>query len=310
MSEEILVLCPFGLDQGLLSKAVSMAKAVRLLVREEEVSLGAACGARYIHTLQGKVEDEGDFARWLAEKITQWESRVILSPAEIRMRNIMPLLSWHLKAGLTADCTALEMNEGKLLQTRPAFGNSLIANIESLSSIQMATVRTGTFQPKFQKENDYITIVEEYTPSCPKLAVTGAERFLQGKPLTQAEIIVAGGLGVGSKEGFEKLRLAAQKLGAAVGATRSAVDAGFASYNAQIGMTGVTVCPKLYIAVGISGAVQHLAGMSGSTKVVAINSDPKAPIFDYADYGIVGDWEEIVDQLLQTINDGGKGHEL
>ena len=101
---------------------------------------------------------------------------------------------------------------------------------------------------------------------------------------------------------YEKLEALAKKLGGSLGASRTAVEAGFAPYRCQVGMTGITVCPKLYIAVGISGAVQHLAGMSGSGKVVAINSDPKAPIFDYADYGIVGDWEAVVDKLLKEEN--------
>ena len=103
---------------------------------------------------------------------------------------------------------------------------------------------------------------------------------------------------MGSKEGFEKLSKLASLLGAGLAASRSAVDAGYAPFRCQVGMTGITVCPRLYIAVGISGAVQHLAGMSGSEKVIAINSDPKAPIFGYADYGYVGDWETVIDRLL------------
>ena len=122
------------------------------------------------------------------------------------------------------------------------------------------------------------------------------------QPLVACIVSVAGGMGVGSKAGFEKLEALAKKLGGSLGASRTAVEAGFVPYRCQVGMTGITVCPKLYIAVGISGAVQHLAGMSGSGKVVAINSDPKAPIFDYADYGIVGDWEAVVDKLLKEEN--------
>jgi len=218
----------------------------------------------------------------------------------VRMRNVMPMLAWHLDAGLTADCTALRMEGEQLIQTRPAFGNSLMADIRSLSEIQMATVRPGTFRPEKQAVTPTVQTIT-YTPD-ERVKLQSFGSFTQGKPLSQAEIIVAGGMGVGSREGFAKLERLAQKLGAGLGASRTAVAAGFAPYSCQVGMTGVTVCPKLYLAFGISGAVQHLAGMSGSGTVVAVNQDPKAPIFDYADYGIVGDWEVIADQLLEEEN--------
>lgn len=293
---EILVLCPFGLDAGLLSKAVSMADKVRVLTNAADAP---KYGADYVHVLDGAVTDEADFAKWLAEKIRLWGSQIVLAPATVKMRNIMPQLAWHLQAGLTADCTDLKMQDGKLLQTRPAFGNSLMADIETLSPVQMATVRTGTFRSQIKENTNCRVLSECYIPAKTEVTLKDYEAFTQGKPLSQADIIIAGGLGIGSKEGFDKLGKLAEKLGAAVGASRSAVDAGFAPYSCQIGMTGVTVCPKLYIAVGISGAVQHLAGMSGSTKVVAINEDPKAPIFDYADYGIVGDWEAVIERMLE-----------
>lgn len=300
MSQEILVLCPFGVDAGLLSKAAELSGGnVRALVPENDREEAARYGASAIHTLlENKIADEAAFADFLAEKIKLWGSRIVLAPATIQMRNIMPLLAWKLDAGLTADCTALEMNGDDLMQTRPAFGNSLMATIKSLSEIQMATVRSGTYRAAERPVKDPRVIPEEYA-GAEKVTEISFEGFSQGKPLSQAEIIVAGGMGVGSKEGFRKLEQLAAKLGAGLGASRTAVDAGFAPFRCQIGMTGVTVCPKLYIAVGISGAVQHLAGMSGSGKVIAINSDPKAPIFDYADYGIVGDWETVIDAFLK-----------
>lgn len=299
--KEILVLCPFSLDAGLISKAASMASQVRVLVPEGEADRAAQYGATHIYELIGTVSDEADFSRFLEEQISSWQSSVVLAPADVQMRNIMPQLAWHLKAGLTADCTALEMKDGGLLQTRPAFGNSLMADIESLSPVQMATVRPGTFRPESRDHVTEETVLLTYAPTQSRVQLESFEPFSQGKALTQADIILAGGLGIGSKEGFQKLRQLAQKLGAAVGASRSAVDAGFAPYSCQIGMTGVTVCPKLYIAVGISGAVQHLAGMSGSQKIIAINTDPKAPIFDYADYGIVGNWEEVIDRIIEIL---------
>lgn len=296
---EILVLCPFGVEQGLLSKAAQLSERVCTLVPQGEEAQAAAYGASVVYALTGqKIGDESAFAAFLAEKIQAWGSKVILAPATIQMRNVMPMLAWHLGAGLTADCTALEMQGETLIQTRPAFGNSLMADIRSLSGIQMATVRPGTFRPEQRPAKDYT--VREISYDAPeKVMIQSFGSFTDGKPLSQAEIIVAGGMGVGSKEGFRKLEALAAKLGGALAASRTAVDAGFAPYRCQVGMTGVTVCPRLYIAVGISGAVQHLAGMSGSGKVIAINTDPKAPIFDYADYGIVGDWEAVIDKLLQ-----------
>lgn len=297
---EILVLCPFGLDPGLLSKAVELSGGdVRILVPGQDARAAAAFGAGRIHTLdRADLSDEAAFALWLSEKTARWGSRIILAPATVRMRNLMPILAWKRDAGLTADCTALRMEGDRLIQTRPAFGNSLMADICSLSDVQMATVRPGTFRAVERPNPQAVTRGESWTPGGAVIQRSFAA-FTQGKPLSQAEIIVAGGMGVGSREGFRKLELLASRLGAGVGASRTAVDAGFAPHRCQVGMTGVTVCPRVYLAVGISGAVQHLAGMSGSEKVIAINSDPKAPIFDYADYGIVGDWEEIVDSLLK-----------
>ncbi len=298
MNTEILVLCPFGPDAGLLSKAAELSGGrVRALVPQDSKDTAALYGAGKIHVLKtADLADETAFADFLAERVRLWGSRIILAPATVPMRNIMPALAWKLNAGLTADCTALELEGTALIQTRPAFGNSLMATVRSLSEIQMATVRPGTFRAAERPVPAPEVYPEEYsgTGAVRQLSFTA---FTGGKPLSQAEIILAGGMGIGSKEGFQKLERLAAQLGAGLGASRAAVDAGFAPFRCQVGMTGTTVCPKLYIAVGISGAVQHLAGMSGSGKVIAINSDPKAPIFDYADYGIVGDWETVIDAL-------------
>ena len=302
MNLDILVLCPFELDCGLLSKAVclSQGKAVRVLVPREQTERAAEYGARRIHTLPNgfACADEAAFALWLAEKVKQWGSGVVLAPATVRMRAIMPMLAWHLKAGLTADCTDLSLQEGDLLQTRPAFGNSLVAEIRTVSEIKMATVRPGSFRPCPMPDGSAV-VVEETPDRKENIKRKNFVPFLDGIPLAQADIVVAGGLGIGSARGFAKLELLARRLGGCVAASRGAVDAGYAPYRCQVGMTGVSVCPKLYLAVGISGAVQHLAGMSGATTVVAINSDPKAPIFNYADYGIVGDWERVITKLLE-----------
>lgn len=292
----IAVLCPFGLDGGILSKAISFGEPVRVLVPEAEAQKAAELGADTIHTCNVDCADDRAVALWLAELLKKWDATVVLAPATVRLRAIMPLLAWEMKAGLTADCTGIRLENGQLLQTRPAFGNSLMADIQSCSRVQMATVRSGTFAPVEKPVTAKIT-KEAFVEG--NLCVRLLEQYdEQGEqPLQQAKIILAGGAGIGSREGFEKLEQLAKRLGAVVAASRNAVDAGYAPYRCQVGMTGITVCPKLYIAVGISGAVQHIAGMSGAEKIIAINKDPKAPIFDYADYGIVGDWERVIEEL-------------
>ena len=301
MSSSIYVLCPYGLDAGLLSKAVDLAKneTVHVLIPEGDVHAAISCGAAVIHTLSAFTADEQAAALWLKEKIIQTDCVVILAPGTTQMRNVMPMLAWHLGAGLTADCTELDWDGTTLLQTRPAFGNSLLATIKSLSSVQMATVRPGTFRFIKKPNRAYEIIRETFDFSNISVICTEYVPDTDRTPLNQAQIIFAGGYGIGSAEGFQKLRKLARAVGGTVAASRNAVDAGFAPYHCQVGMTGITVCPRLYIAIGISGAVQHLAGMSGAEKVIAINSDPKAPIFDYADYGIVADWETVIDKLLE-----------
>lgn len=304
MSGTFAVLCPFGLDAGLLTKAVALAgdAAIYVLVPERDTRETASFGATRIHTLPDDFagEDEAAFAIWLAEKIKAWGSTVVLAPATVQLRGIMPLLAARLNAGLTADCTGLAMDGDRLIQTRPAFGNSLMADIRTVSPVQLATVRPGTFRAQEIPAKNPVIIPEKPLPGS-RVKQLEFTPFDQGTPLSQASVIIAGGLGIGSRKGFEKLEKLAERLNGAVAASRSAVDAGFAPYRCQVGITGVTVCPKVYIAIGISGAVQHLAGMSGAGTVIAINSDPKAPIFDYADYGIVGDWETVIDQVLEEL---------
>ena len=283
---ELLVLRPQNADYGLEEKAAKLAREGGLQLRILSIA-----------AMERATADDGLIAAALEEYACN--ARVILAPATVRLRSIMPMLAWRLQAGLTADCTHLEMGEGGvLLQTRPAFGNSLMATITTTSDVQMATVRPNTF-PCASEPMPAEELPVSAHDSLVELLLE--QRFSHGAPLTQAEIVVAGGMGVGSKEGFAKLRVFADKLGAAVAASRCAVDAGFTPYSAQVGITGATVCPKLYIAVGISGAVQHISGMSGSAKVIAINSDPKAPIFNYADLGIVGDWETTLDQIMEEL---------
>lgn len=305
MSMEILVLCLYETDYGLISRAVYLAEAEKRKVHVVVTNRKKAKAAlRYgadevdIMNLPQGFSDEYAVAVCLGKKIkTQWKSEIILAPADVRMRVIMPMLAGFLKAGLTADCTELTLDEkGELLQIRPAMGNNLLAFIKSLSEIKMATVRPGIYHPVEKRKRP--CSIGEFSPK-----LKGRVRLLsflpqeETSPLSQARVVLAGGMGIGSRENFEILASVAKKTGAALGASRMAVNAGFAPYACQVGQTGVTVHPDLYIAVGISGAVQHLAGMSGSVKVVAINNDSRASIFDYADYGIVADWKEVLKDL-------------
>lgn len=223
-------------------------------------------------------------------------------------RDMAPRVSCRLKTGLTADCTALAIDEesGNVAWTRPAFGGNLMATILCPDRRpQIGTVRPGVFKKSVPGDSAAQVIPEPIHVPAEKIRTQVLEviAHLQEEKvdLENAEIIVSGGRGVGGPEGFAPIRALAQALGATVGASRAAVDSGWIPYAHQVGQTGKTVAPKLYIACGISGAIQHLAGMSGSDVIVAINKDPEAPIFDIADYGVVGDLFEVVPVLTEEI---------
>ena len=301
MTPNILVLCPFSLDPGLLSRAVSFGPT-QVIVPESMAAEAAKYGAAQIYTLADgtRIPDEAMFALYLAKQLHTLQPDIVLAPATTQMRNIMSGLAWHLGAGLTADCTELSMENGRLLQSRPAFGNGIMADIVTESPMTLATVRPGIFPATARNGSPQIAALP-LPPVSNRVLETTYQPFTDGPPLTRAKLIVAGGSGIGSREGFAKLEQLAKQLGGSVAASRGAVDAGFAPYRCQVGMTGVSVCPHIYIAVGISGAVQHLAGMNGSEIVIAINSDPKAPIFNYADFGFVGDWQEVLPKIMEEL---------
>ena len=213
-----------------------------------------------------------------------------------------------LKTGLTADCTGLDIDEesGNVAWTRPAFGGNLMATILCPDHRpQIGTVRPGVFKKsdavaaaaEIIKEDIHVDAADIRTQVLELIKEAEGENV----DLEGAEIIVSGGRGVGGPEGFEPIKALADVLGATVGASRAAVDAGWIAHAHQVGQTGKTVGPKLYIACGISGAIQHLAGMSGSDCIVAINKDPEAPIFDVADYGVVGNLFEVLPVLTEEI---------
>ena len=223
-------------------------------------------------------------------------------------RDLGPRVSCRLHTGLTADCTALDIDEetGNVAWTRPAFGGHLMATIICPNHRpQIGTVRPGVFKKsdvtvanaEIVKEDIHVAEDQIRTQVIELIREMGGENV----DLEGAEIIVSGGRGVGGPEGFDTIKALADTLGATVGASRAAVDAGWIAHAHQVGQTGKTVGPKLYIACGISGAIQHLAGMSGSDVVVAINKDPDAPIFDVADYGVVGNLFEVLPVLVDEI---------
>lgn len=223
-------------------------------------------------------------------------------------RDLGPRVSCRLKGGLTADCTALDIDEasGNVAWTRPAFGGNLMATIMCPDSRpQIGTVRPGVFKKcapteakaEIIREDIHVGEKDIRTQVLELISEMGDEHV----DLEGAEVIVSGGRGVGGPEGFDTIRALADVLGATVGASRAAVDSGWISHAHQVGQTGKTVGPKLYIACGISGAIQHLAGMSSSDVVVAVNKDPDAPIFDMADYGVVGNLFEVLPVLVEEI---------
>ena len=223
-------------------------------------------------------------------------------------RDLGPRLSCRLKTGLTADCTALDIDEesGNVAWTRPAFGGNLMATILCPDHRpQIGTVRPGVFK-KSEPCAAHAEIIREDIKVPAEQIRTQILELIKDMgdlnvDLEGAEIIVSGGRGVGGPEGFAPIKALAEVLGATVGASRAAVDSGWISHAHQVGQTGKTVAPKLYIACGISGSIQHLAGMSGSDVIVAINKDPDAPIFDVADYGVVGNLFEVLPVLTEEI---------
>ena len=223
-------------------------------------------------------------------------------------RDLGPRVSCRLHTGLTADCTGLDIDEesGNVAWTRPAFGGNLMATILCPDHRpQIGTVRPGVFKKSEAGEAKAEVIKEDIHVAGDQIRTQVIELIKEmggeNVDLEGAEIIVSGGRGVGGPEGFDTIKALADALGATVGASRAAVDAGWIAHAHQVGQTGKTVGPKLYIACGISGAIQHLAGMSGSDVIVAINKDPDAPIFDVADYGVVGNLFEVLPVLVDEI---------
>lgn len=239
------------------------------------------------------------------ELLRQLKPSIVLLPGTSRGRALAPRIAGRLKTGLTADCTELTIgNEGRLHQIRPAFGGNIMATIETPNHRpQIATVRPNTFKNSPVKESVKPTIVKSLVKLHESDFLTRIVETIYEEQrdfnLQEADVVVSVGKGIGSRGNILLAKRLAEKLGATLAGSRAVVELGWVDHCRQVGQSGKTVSPKLYIALGISGAVQHLVGMSGSGKIIAVNSDPDAPIFSVADYGIVGDCVTVCEALLQ-----------
>lgn len=258
------------------------------------------------------------YARVAIDLVRQRRPYIFLLGATPVGRDLAPRIASAVSAGLTADCTNLRIGDFErkgqvytdlLHQIRPAFGGNIVATIVNPEMHpQMATVREGVFKlraPDPARQGIVERIEPHFNSRDLDLEVLEREVRLPKVDLKNASVIVAGGMGVGSKENFRLIHELAQVLGGQVAASRAAVDAGFVSAEHQVGQTGVTVRPRLYIACGISGAVQHRAGMDQAHKIVAINTDPNAPIFQVAHYKIVGDLRTVIPQMIRAYRGNG-----
>jgi electron transfer flavoprotein alpha subunit len=313
----------------LLSKARHLADVLgvqlaAVLLGEQVEELGAKlilCGADKVYLVEHPLLSSyqtNSYTKVIHDLIHKHKPQVVLYGATYAGRDLAPRIASSVRAGLTADCTDLQigdhndtksqkLHKNLLYQIRPAFGGNIIATIINPDRWpQMATVREGVMQMPVPDVKRKGQIVKEKVLLSKKdipLEILTEHKRPKKVDLKAARIIVAGGAGVGSKENFRLIWDLANCLGAAPAATRAAVDLGFIDHDHQVGQTGTTVRPSLYIAVGISGQIQHQAGMSGSQKIVAINNDPNAPIFNVAHYKIVGDLNVVVPMMIKTIRE-------
>jgi electron transfer flavoprotein alpha subunit len=287
------VLIGSGIDRAALSELFERGADVVYLVDDPRLKY-------YVNDL---------YAQVLVHLIKTYDPEIFIAGASTMGRTVMPYVAARIKTGLTADCTELdiEADTGNLLQTRPAIGGNI-----------MATIKTPNYRPQMATVRPKSTPVPPRTPGrsgrvvevkVPEELLKGREERLGFRPITtgahnieEADRVVAGGRGMKKGENFTLLRQLAERFDAAVGASRDAVDRGWAEYPQQIGLSGKTVVPKLYLAFGISGSIQHLAGMKTSETIVAVNTDPDAQIFHVADFGIVGDLFEVIPELIKELD--------
>ena len=247
------------------------------------------------------------YANIIIGLISKYNPNIVLYPATIKGRDLAPRVASILRLGLTADCTGLSIYEGKLLQTRPAFGGNIMADIVDFETRpQMATVRPNVMKNLCEDHDENAEIIEVPVKIDEKGLRVWVKEVLSavcedGIPLCEADIVVSGGKGVGSKDGFKLIQELADVFHGTVGASRIPIELGWIGKNHQVGQSGTTVSPKIYIACGISGTIQHLVGMKSSKVIIAINTDPTAPIFNVANYGIVGDLHKVIPLLIEAL---------
>ena len=255
------------------------------------------------------------YAKVIMDMIREHKPNILLFGATLKGRELAPRVASEKRAGLTADCTDLKIDDfhdpksgkdyyNKLMQIRPAFGGNIIATIvNSWDDPQMVTVREGVMKlgtPDPSRKGEIERVKVALSTAETVVKVIERVRAEKSVDLRTSQIIVAGGYGVGSAANFKLIRDLAEALGGEVGASRAAVDAGWIDHDHQVGQTGVTVRPRLYIACGISGAIQHRAGMSEAKKIIAINTDPEAPIMACAHYAIIGDLNTVIPEMIKA----------
>lgn len=288
--------------------ALLLGRAVELADLEELIERGAD---RVL-----LVEDEAlenfrpePYMRGCRKMIEKFRPEIIIAGATSLGRTLMPYLAVQVGAGLTADCTILDIEPetGNLLQTRPAIGGNILATIKTPEARpQMATVRPQSMRPAARQAGRRGEIVRETAAGVDLSSGVALVRFVGNEDavnISDARKVVAGGHGFRTSERFRMVYELAELMQAAVGASRDAVDRAWITYPHQVGLSGKTVTPGLYMAIGISGAIQHLAGMQTAETIVAINNDPEAMIFNVADFGIVGDLNEIVPRLIERLKE-------
>jgi electron transfer flavoprotein alpha subunit len=250
--------------------------------------------------------DAETYLRWIEPLVRDAQPDIVLLGQSLNGRDVAIRVAFRLGTGLTTDCTALRLEDGLLVMTKPVYGGSAIAEyVCPEARPQMATIRPRAHQPA--EPADHPHEVVRLSPSGPQVRTevleTVKEEAASGPRLKDAKIVVSGGRGLGGPENWHVVEEIAEPLGAAVGATRAVTDAGWVAPSLQIGLTGITITPDLYIAVAVSGAVQHIAGCSGARNIVAINKDGEANIFKHARYGVIGDWKEVLPAFTEKVKE-------